>query len=417
MAGKIRFGIFGCSRGSGLITRIYGSGAEIVALCDYRPSAKEYVYSNYPSVKDVKFFDNFDEFIQEDMDAVLIANYFCEHAEYAVRALRAGKNVLSETLSNITLAEGVMLCRAVEETGKTYALLENYPYFKGNLELEKIYKEGTLGKVVYAEGSYVHPMDAAEQNSLAPGLRHWRNWTPRSYYLTHALCPVMQMTDTLPVRVTAMASFAPELSKGTALRSGDAAVIVMCQTDNDAVLRVTGWANYAPHGNEYRLYCTKGGAEVNRYNGNIHISYKQHSRPEGEERCDIEYTPEWPVKELGELADKEGHDGGDFWVIYDFVKALEEGRKPYWDVYRATRAASVAILAWRSVLNGGQPMDIPDFRREEDRRKYEFDNISPYPDENYRVNIPCSSRPYAPTEEDLAALKERFGQEADLPMK
>ena len=123
------------------------------------------------------------------------------------------------------------------------------------------------------------------------------------------------------------------------------------------------------------------------------------------------------MKELGELADKEGHDGGDFWVIYDFVKALEEGRKPYWDVYRATRAASVAILAWRSVLNGGQPMDIPDFRREEDRRKYEFDNISPYPDENYRVNIPCSSRPYAPTEEDLAALKERFGQEADLPMK
>ena len=417
MAGKIRFGIFGCSRGSSLINCIYGSGAEVVALCDYRPSAKDYVYNTFPAVANAKFFTDFDEFIKEDMDAVLIANYFCEHATYAIKALRAGKNVLSETISNITMAEGVKLCRAVEETGKIYALLENYPYFKGNMELARIYKGGTLGKVVYAEGSYVHPMSVEEQNGLAPGLRHWRNWTPRSYYLTHALCPVMQITDTLPVRVSAMASFAPEVAKGTALRTGDAAVIVMCQTDNDAVLRVTGWANYAPHGNEYRLYCTKGGAEINRYNGNIHITYNSYSRPEGEERCDIEYEPEWELKELGDVADKEGHGGGDFWVIYYFVKALENGEQPYWDVYRSTRAASVALLAWRSVLNGGQPYDIPDFRLESDRLKYENDNISPYPDKDYNVNIPCSSRPYAPTEEDFAIERANFGDDIDLPLR
>lgn len=409
MKRKIRFGIFGCSRGSTLINSIYASGGVVTALCDYRIDCKEYVYKNFSKVGKAKFFLDFDEFIKQDFDAVLISNYFCEHAKYAIKALKAGKNVLSETISNITLGEGVALCRAVEESGKTYALLENYPYFKGNMELEKIYKGGTLGKVVYAEGSYVHPMSVDEQNGLAPGLLHWRNWTPRCYYLTHALCPVLQMTDTLPVRVTAMASFAPEVAKGTALRTGDAAVIVMCQTDNDAVIRVTGWANFAPHGSEYRLYCTKGGAEVNRYNGKVHVQYNSYSRPEGEERTAYEYEPEWPIKELGEVAEREGHGGGDFWVIYYFIKALEEGKTPYWDVYRATRAASVAILGWRSVLCGGQPFDIPDFRKEEDRRKFEFDNVSPYPDRDYHVQIPCSSRPYTPTEEDLERTRKNCG--------
>ena len=40
--------------------------------------------------------------------------------------------------------------------------------------------------------------------------------------------------------------------------------------------------------------------------------------------------------------------------------------------------ASVAILAHRSTLEGGKPYDIPDFRKEEDRKKYENDTLSPF---------------------------------------
>ena len=54
---------------------------------------------------------------------------------------------------------------------------------------------------------------------------------------------------------------------------------------------------------------------------------------------------------------------------------------------------------------------MPDFRCEEDRKKYENDNISPYPDENYNVMIPCSSQPYAPTEEDLASARGYWEKE------
>jgi hypothetical protein len=40
--------------------------------------------------------------------------------------------------------------------------------------------------------------------------------------------------------------------------------------------------------------------------------------------------------------------------------------------------SSVAILGHRSMLNGGQPIEIPDFTKEEQREKYENDNLTPY---------------------------------------
>ena len=404
----IKIGLYGVFRGSQLVGAIRDSGAQIVAVCDRRKQAIQYSKESHPEMKDAVEYTDFEEFIKHDMDAVLLANFFHEHAKCAIRAMEEGKHVLSECLSNVTMADGVALCRAVERTGKIYALLENYPFIKENLEMERLYKEGTLGKIVYAEGEYIHAMSSGEHNFYARGPRHWRNWTPRSYYLSHALAPIMKMTDALPTKVTAMAAFAPETVKNTAMQSGDAACIVMCQTDKDAVFRVIGWGNYAPHGSYYKLCCTKGGAEINHGNGKMRLCYNSWTRPEGVEQDTTEYDVQWPDQELGEIAKKHGHGGGDFLVVHDFIKCLEEGREPYWNVYRSTAIASVAILAWRSVLNNNMAYDVPDFRKEEDKLRYEQDSITPFPDEDYRVTIPCSSKPYAPSEEDLAAAEEMW---------
>ena len=67
--------------------------------------------------------------------------------------------------------------------------------------------------------------------------------------------------------------------------------------------------------------------------------------------------------------------------------------------------SSVAILAHRSVMEGGQPYDIPDFHTEEARRQYENDTLSPFfGSDGSEPTIPCCSRPdYAPSEAQLAA--------------
>jgi len=404
MAKKVRMGVFGFGRGYHLAHSIIASGAEVVAICE--KNENQHKPGEDSPFKDAVWYTDFDEFIKHDMDAVLLANYFTDHTEYAIKCMEAGKHVLSETISNITMAQGVRLVRAKERTGMIYCLLENYPYFKENLEMKRVYETGEMGRLVFAEGEYVHPMDPKTYNTLSPERTHWRNWTPRTYYTTHALAPLMFMTGAMPTKVTAMASFRPEICKDTALRFGDAAAVILCQTDTDPVFRVIGWSHFAPHGNHYRLCCTDGGIEVSPTNGKMRLTFHDFTRPEKYEQDSTEYDATWPDADLGEIANQFGHGGGDFLSVYYFVKAIETGTEPYWDVYRATRAASVAILAWRSILNNNMTYDVPDFRKEEDRLKYENDNISPYPpkepengvDGVYDVDIPCSSKPYNPPE-------------------
>ncbi len=398
---KLRFGAFGVGgRGSGMLRPLLDSGVELVAVCDGRRDVADSCAAEYNCAA---YYD-FDEFIKHDMDGVMLTSSFHNHAQFAIKAMKAGKHVLCETISNVTMAEGVELCRVKEETGMKYALLENYPHLCPNSHIEEIYKSGKLGTLVYAEGEYVHPMNANDQNGCAPGERHWRNWTPRTFYTTHALAPLMQMTDARPTRVSAMASFHPEYAKGSAIRTGDAAAIIMCQTDTNAIFRISGWSIWAPHGNYYRLCGLKGGVETHTA-GDVHLTYMPWCVPEGEE-ADQRYYWDWFETDLGKLAEGAGHGGADFFSIYVAVKAIEEGREPYWDVYRSTCTASVAILAWRSILNNNACYDVPDFRNEEERKKYENDRISPYPDKDFHADIPCSSQPYNPSEEDLAQARE-----------
>jgi len=89
----------------------------------------------------------------------------------------------------------VALCRAVEKSGKTYMLAENYPYTRFNMEMRRLYRTGEIGRVTYAEGEYNHPMSPDELLRISPGLNHWRNWLPSTYYCTHALAPLMYITD------------------------------------------------------------------------------------------------------------------------------------------------------------------------------------------------------------------------------
>ena len=93
-----------------------------------------------------------------------------------------------------------------------------------------------------------------------------------------------------------------------------------------------------------------------------------------------------------------------------FVRAIREGKQPEqpFDLYSAVTMSEVAILAHRSVLAGGQPFDIPDLRKEEERVKYENDFLTPFPDavREGDERVPCCSHPdYAPTEEMRARFR------------
>ena len=190
-------------------------------------------------------------------------------------------------------------------------------------------------------------------------------------------------------------------------RVGDKTAVMMTQNDDGSVFRITGCASFGAHDNSYRLCCTKGQIEnVRGGNGKVMLRYNDWEKPEDKEETNY-YLPELCDKD-NELIEKAGHGGGDFFVIREFFRCIREGVQHPFDVYFATTMASVAILGHRSLLAGGAPYDIPDFRLEEDKKKWENDNSTPfYYSEEYdekltSPNIPLSSKPdYKPSQKQL----------------
>ena len=93
MANKIRIGVFGAFRGKTMIQVLaYHPDAALVAVCDrHRLLLDEVGKLAEEAHIQVALYEDFEEFFQHDMDAVVLANYANEHAPYAIRLLRAGR--------------------------------------------------------------------------------------------------------------------------------------------------------------------------------------------------------------------------------------------------------------------------------------------------------------------------------------
>ena len=172
---KIKVGVLGLYRGASMIKYCKNAeNTELVAICDKWKEGLERVKQNNED-SNITFYDNFDEFLQHDMDAVVLANYATEHAPFAVRALKAGKHVFSEVLPFQTMQEAVQLIETVEESGKIYAYGENYCYMMGPYEMKKLYKEGRIGEIEYAECEYFHNCESIWPSIAYGDPNHWRN--------------------------------------------------------------------------------------------------------------------------------------------------------------------------------------------------------------------------------------------------
>jgi len=387
---NIRIGIFGARRGADLIDCICLGNGEVSAVCDKNEEKLGEVRERLGNI--AQYYTDFDEFINHPMDAVIIANYFHEHTDFVIRALERGIHVLCECLPSATMADSVKLVRAAEKSKAYFMLLENYPFMLFNQEIKRVYDGGNLGKALYAEGEYNHPgnrYDGKNIPILYDSEHHWRNFLPRTYYISHSLAPLMHITGAKPVRVSAVPVYEPipdDCVSGT--RVPEAAAIVTTLNDDRSVFKVCGHASFGARSNSYRVCGENGMIEnVRGTDGKIMLRYNPWDTPEGEEEIKY-YTPYF---ENAEFIKKCGHDGGDFFVVKKFLDCIRNGEEPDFDVYFATRISSVAILAHRSILNGGIPFDIPDFKNEEDRKKYENDNLTPFwSSDGVPPSIPCT---------------------------
>ncbi|MDA0711825.1 MAG: Gfo/Idh/MocA family oxidoreductase, partial [bacterium] len=258
----IRVGVVGVGRGRSFMRAAQATGMELVAICDIW----EERLANEGKALNVPTYVDYDRFLEHDMDAVVLANYFHEHAPFAIKALEAGMHVMSECAACHTLGEGVALARAFEKSDRVYMFAENYPYMVYNQEMRRLYQKGHVGEFKYGEGEYVHPDPPEVKLARSCGRDHWRNWIPSTYYCTHSIAPVMYITNTRPVKVNGFV--VPydyeDPTKTNHMSRADMAAVIICRMDNDAVMKSLH-GTLRGHGNYVRIHGNKGVMENCRH--------------------------------------------------------------------------------------------------------------------------------------------------------
>lgn len=371
---KIKVGVFGLYRGAIMIGYCKNAeNTELVAICDKWKEGLERVKQNNEG-SNITFYDNFDEFLQHDMDAVVLANYASEHAPFAIRALKAGKHVFSEVLPFQTMQEAVQLIEAVEESGKIYAYGENYCYMKGPYEMKKLYKEGRIGEIEYAECEYFHNCESIWPSIAYGDPNHWRNNMYSTFYCTHSFGPIRHITGLRPVSVVGFESSMTERNDRVGAKGAQFA-IEMITLENGAIVksghggtyRNSVW--YSISGSKGRMETAREDAEMDKYD-RIYVNADDYSGGYSTGKLET-YLPSMEEKIDSQ---KYGHGGSDFWTMYNFIEKISGNKDAdFIDVYEAVEMGMVGHFAYRSILAGGVPVQIPDLRKKEEREKWRND--------------------------------------------
>ena len=144
--GKIRFAVIGCGhigkRHAEMISR--EEGAELVALCDIKPSQALGIESFH-----VPFFRNMEELFQSDIpfDVLNICTPNGLHAVMALAAMEAGRHVVIEKPVSTTVSDAEKIVfSALKYRKQAFCVMQNR-YSPPSVWIKELVTSGRLGKI------------------------------------------------------------------------------------------------------------------------------------------------------------------------------------------------------------------------------------------------------------------------------
>ncbi len=370
---KVRVGVLGAGRGQSLIDYCCkADNAELVAICDRQEEKLQEMREKYPG-EPISYYTEWKEFLNHDMDVVVLANYNHQHAPFAIEAMERGLNVISELMPCQTMKEAVELVETIERTGKIYCFAENYCYMEAPWEMRRLYRDGIIGDVEHAQCEYVHDREDSccyGCYTAEPPKMHWY----ATYYCTHAIGPIRHITGLRPVKVTGFEfPFSPRHYR-CGMKNGNAA-IEMIELENGAYVK-------SYHGESstmsiwYSLDGAKGRMESERHLPEMSQARKMFLEyyPEPGHYDEVELACYYPQDELSKDAQGFGFDGADYRMMWHFMETiLGNPKADHIDIYEALDMFLPGMFAYRSVLQGGIPVEVPDLRDPAQRDKWRND--------------------------------------------
>lgn len=205
---RLRIGHIGCgriARGHDMPGVFHSGLADIVAVCDldakrladgkilieafYRDAAR--------AVPAISTFGHYRDLIaRDDIDAVVISLPDHQHAEVAIAALRAGKDVYLQKPFTMTHAEGVLLRDEVARTKRILQVGSQQRSWNESQQFRKaceFVRSGRVGRLKNVEiGLPIDPTKPDDPEQLVPSNLDYDGWlgpTPQVYYTEQRVHP------------------------------------------------------------------------------------------------------------------------------------------------------------------------------------------------------------------------------------
>lgn len=396
MRDQVRIGIVGLGpRGVRAWLRNFQQvkGCRVTALCDrFGPLVQKALQE--AGDPDIRGFTDYDRMLKEGgVDAVAVVAAPHDQPGLICRALEAGKHATCEVSLTYDMEDLWRVVVAVERSGLKFQMGEQIIYAKFVKVWREMFLEGRLGKVIFAEGQYLHEMlpdrfyvdaetgtpitlEQAKDHPRAMKSRMWNFFPHPILYMATDLGPILKVLDDRVTKVTCMAT-RPESYHYPGMPASDIEVALM-QTEKDTIIRMASGFTYSttrPH-HWWHLEGTEGKVETARsveiYAGGSGVDtpkvWLANSGAPGLERAEWQYAPE----ELPPEARGSGHGNLDYFAISSFVESIQKGTDPPLDVYKSADLTAPAIVAARSVEQGNACLEAPDFRPSEKRKAGAF---------------------------------------------
>lgn len=362
---KLNIGIAGLRRGRGFVS-LFAAHPQlnVTALCDLSTDTLSDLGKAF-SLPDSALYTDYEQFLAAPMDIVMIATPIRFHAEQTIKALQSGKHVMCEQTAAYTVEDCEAIVQAVKQTGRSYMMAENYSYFHYVRQWQKIVDQGKLGPIYYAEAEYIHEIENLLVDAKT-GEYFWRHERPPIWYCAHCLGPLLTLMDDRIVAASgSQAGFHKRPEQSDHLGFLDMEVGLF-RTQKGALLKIarSQVAPRYPHTVYYSLYGTKGYVENGRSGSNtegyLWIEGETPDDEKGQRRAEV-ITCEIVDPDAPEEAKQGGHGTSEYYMIRDFLEAIEKGTHPPIDVMRSMDFTVPGIIAHESAMTDGNWRDVPLF--------------------------------------------------------
>ena len=259
----IKIGILGC----GKIAQVrhipeYAANPDCELAAFYNPTRKraEDMAATYGG----KVYDTPEALLADpEIDAVSVcaANY--AHAELAIKAMRAGKDVLCEKPMAVTLEDCEAMVKVAKETGRTLMIAHNQRFAKAHVKAKALIDAGTIGRIVTFRTTFGH--GGPETWSINPGKNTW--FFDKSKAAMGAMADlgvhktdlIHYLTGERVVRTPAkVATLDKRGDNGELICVDDNAMCIYEMTGGIVGTMTASWTFYGAEDNSTVLYGTKG---------------------------------------------------------------------------------------------------------------------------------------------------------------